>query len=199
MTARTYTNPISIIIAGQMANLTSPESRQLLALGRTRGWGCSVLGKAPMPDNPVRVGDWLLVPAQHDSSPIPERAFRRIQTIYAAGLRPRGFILAHEAPKLLKAPSSAPTSRDDKPGVLQLPAISPQVKSALKTLAVVLGAIALGIIAVAGAIILAIALVAAAMALLVPIAMVGTLVLIDPILVAVTEDGYWIEIDRWDV
>ena len=26
---------------------------------------------------------------------------------------------------------------------------------------------------------------------------IGALVLVDPVLIAVTEDGYWVEIDRW--
>ncbi len=35
--------------------------------------------------------------------------------------------------------------------------------------------------------------------LLAPIGLLGAAVILDPILVVVTTDSYWIEIDRWDV
>ena len=35
--------------------------------------------------------------------------------------------------------------------------------------------------------------------LLAPIGLLGAAVILDPILVVVTTDNYWIEIDRWDI
>jgi len=35
--------------------------------------------------------------------------------------------------------------------------------------------------------------------LLAPIGLLGAAIVLDPILVVVTTDSYWIEIDRWDV
>ncbi len=61
------------------------------------------------------------------------------------------------------------------------------------------GVLTLAVAAVAGLVMVAAAVVALASVLLLPaILMIGALG-VDPILVAVTEDGYWIEIDRWQV
>jgi len=94
-----------------------------MELSRTRGWDWPVLGQAPLPSEPVRVGKWLLVPAQDDSSTIPARTLTRIQAIYAAGLRPRGFVLVHEAPLELTAPAGTQSER--------LPQLSPALRDAL--------------------------------------------------------------------
>jgi hypothetical protein len=152
----------------------SPETRQLVTLGRRHHWPFQVLGKAPMVQEPVRLGEWLLVPAQDDSSKLPDRALVRIQAIFAAGLRPQGFVLVHEAPKLLKAP----VTPKEQPKVVPVTTASPQSTSDLAS------GLVTGFVALASMIFPMLFMVAAA-------------VLADPILVAVTEDGYWIEIDRW--
>jgi len=127
-----------------------------------------------MVQEPVRLGDWLLIPAQYDSSKIPERAMTRIQAIFAAGIRPQGFVLVHEAPKLLKAPVT-PKQQPKAPAVTtSSPHSTPGFASTLAT----------GFAAMASMVFPMLFFVVAA-------------VLADPILVAVTEDGYWIEIDRW--
>jgi hypothetical protein len=153
------------------------ESQQIMAVGERKGWDFWVLGQAPLPSQPVRAGDWLIVPVEQDSSQIPVRALERVQAIYAAGVRPKGFVVVHEAPLQLTAPS-----RDDFE-TFQMPYLSPELKSAL-TIAV--GGLAVGLAALA-----AVAVVA------VPLTLIAGLALVDPILVAVTEDGYWVEIDRW--
>jgi hypothetical protein len=153
------------------------ETRQLVSLGRRRLWPFQVLGKAPMLQEPVRLGDWLLVPAQDDPTAIPERALARIRAIFAAGIRPQGFVLIHEAPMLLKGPSKPPES----PAVV-LPAFSATapLPETIVSLASALGA---GLAGLASMIFPMLLFVATAM--------------VDPILVAVTEDGFWVEIDRW--
>ena len=84
------------------------QASQLLALGRKQGWRFGYLGRAPMLTGPFRVRDWLLVPAHLDNSPLPESAWRRVQAIYAAGIEPAGWVVAHEAPLLLAAPGAKP-------------------------------------------------------------------------------------------
>ena len=138
-------------------HLALMQASQLLDLGRRQNWLFAYLGKAPMLTRPKRVGNWLLVPAQLDSSPLPESAWQRIQTIYAEGIQPAGWVVIHEAPLLLPAP-------DDKPKNV------PPLYGRLA----VLGGLA---------------------SLLGYLIWMG--VLIDPILVAVTPAGDWIEIDRW--
>lgn len=157
----------------ELTNL-SLETRQLVTLGRRHHWPFQVLGKAPMIKEQVRLGDWLLVPAQEDSAKIPDRALVRIQGIFAAGIRPQGFVLVHEAPKLLKAPAKP----KEQPNISSLPGFiaqsTPDFVSAFETGFTTLASMIFPMLFF---------VVAAAMA--------------DPILVAVTEDNYWIEIDRW--
>jgi len=168
----------------------SQETTQLISLADEHRWPFQVLGKAPMPDVPVRLGDWLLVPAQVDSSPIPQRAWERIQAIFGAGIRPQGFVLVHEAPMMLTAPDGLPSSeRDVAIRESQWPG-----HSGLTELGAVLGA---GVAAASGLAALAVGALALIAAVL-PITLMAGALMLDPILVAVTEDGYWVEIDRWD-
>ena len=88
-------------ITQHVASITNPNTKQFIELGDQIGWDFFVLGQAPFPSDPFQLGDWLVVPAHQDSSLIPPRAYERVQSIYAAGLRPKGFVVVHEAPKLL--------------------------------------------------------------------------------------------------
>ena len=155
----------------------SPEASQLVTLGRRHRWPFQVLGQAPMLQETVRLGDWLLVPAQQDSSAIPARSLERVQAIFGAGLRPQGFVLVHEAPKLLKAPVVAK----------EKPIAQPDVSASILPNSTLDIATALGT-----------GLAAFASMILPMLFMVAAVALADPILVAVTEDGWWIEIDRWN-
>jgi len=153
------------------------ESRGLLTLGRQRNWDFNILGQAPLPRQPIHLQDWLIVPAHQDSSHIPARALERIQAIFEVGLRPKGFVIVHEAPKLLPAPEVI----EAEP--VAVPTNSPSIKPWITGL--------LGATAIAASI------AAAAASMIVPATLAVGAVLVDPILVAVTEDDTWIEIDRW--
>lgn len=170
--------------------IANSDTHRLMALGRERGWGCAVLGRAPLPDTPVRLGPWLIVPVHQDPSLIPDRALERVQAIFAAGLRPQGFVLVHEAPRLLTAPAHA------APHPWWLPALPPALRPALRAMALGLGAVAVALIALVGVAFAAAALISAALLLALPALAVGA-VAVDPILVAVTGEGDWVEIDRW--
>ena len=136
------------------------------------GWQTQVIGRAPMLKEAVLIQDWLLVPAYEDTTPLPTRTMRRIRIIYSQGLRPQGFVVVHEAPMQLAAPK---TVVEEKPKVEW-----EGVGKSVGTVARVLGVLLLG-------------------SLLLPLELIAGAVMLDPILVAVTEDGYWIEIDRWQV
>lgn len=181
MNTNSNTKSISNPHTKRSITLVNPETRGLLTLGRQKGWDCAVLGRAPLPEAPVRLGDWLIVPAQQDSSEMPTRALDRVQAIFAAGLRPKGFVMVHEAPPLLSPPEVA------KPDISEAsPLPKPNIESftgMLKGLAT--GLAVLSTLAVSALTFLGTAGIA-----------VGT-ILIDPILIAVTEDETWIEIDRW--
>lgn len=157
------------------------DALRLLALSQLRGWDFEVLGQAPMPTEPVRLGDWLIIPAHQDTSPIPAGALERVQALYQAGVRPKGFVLVHEAPMLLAAPKTA------EPGPKPWQQVSPELKA---TLVQVGGVLAIGA-----------TLLAAVAAVMVPLilAAAASAATIDPILIAVTEDNEWVEIDRWEV
>lgn len=152
-------------------------AQDLLTLSKNEGWNFSVLGQAPMPTQPIRLQDWLIVPAEQDSSEIPIRAKQRIQAIFEAGIRPKGFVIVHEAPMLLTAP------KEDEHNFLETidwEQVRVASSHGLLAVAKVVGAIATGIIWSVSAML-----------------SVG-LGAMDPILIAVTEDDYWIGIDRWD-
>jgi hypothetical protein len=175
----------------QVAPKMSPQVRQVQSLSRRRGWNCAVLGQAPLPTRPVRVGDWLMVPVEQDSSPVPDRALRRVQDVFAAGIRPKGFVVVHEAPKLLSGPS------EERSESLRMGALPEQLRSKLKTVAAGMGTLGLALVAIPGLAVLAVAALALAAMVMVPVLLIAGAVIVDPILVAVTEDGYWVEIDRW--
>ena len=136
----------------------------------------------------VRLGDWLLVPAHLDSSPVPQRAQHRIQALFAEGVRPQGFVLVHEAPLQLPAPNADTTEVVD----------GQFWEVASEGLEIDLEKLGRSGLAVAGG--LAKATMAFAMAIgsvVLPAVFFAGAMLLDPILVMVTEENVWIEIDRW--
>ena len=73
----------------------SPDAERILRLGKRLSWEPRPLGRASFPERPVFTEGWWLVPVHEDHSAIPERSQERVQAIYRAGLRPRGFVIAH--------------------------------------------------------------------------------------------------------
>ena len=179
-------------ITQHVASITSSNTKQFVELGDKQGFEFFVLGQAPFPNEPARLGDWLIVPDHQDSSLIPPRAYERVQSIFAAGLRPKGFVVVHEAPKLLAA-TTEPNEENIRFGIFR-----PQHKKLLKRIGTILGVIGTAIALVLGIALIALAAIAIASALLIPAALVTGLAVVDPILIAVTADDYWIEIDRWE-
>ncbi len=166
-----------------VSNAPGPETRKLMQLGKEHGWEFTLLGQAPLPATAIRLKDWLLVPVSEDSSVIPSRALERVQALYAAGLRPQGFVIAHEAPRLLPAPQSTPPQSSVGSSLVtrlrESLRLTDEAREAVSSSLYLLGRVAV-------------------MAALSSLSLVAVSALtLDPILVAVTEDGYWIEIDRW--
>lgn len=170
----------------------SVETRRLLSLGDKAQWHFRVLGQAPMPQAPVRLKNWLVVPAMQDSSIIPARSLERIQGIYAAGIRPQGFVLVHEAPMALPAPQEAITKTQPEHLDLSKPQVTATPGSTNTDFLKLGGAVLAGVGTVLSSIFRVLG------SVLLPALAIGLLAL-DPILIAVTEEGYWIEIDRWTV
>jgi hypothetical protein len=183
----THPPTLSKSLFGSLFPLVDTETRAILALGHEQDWEFAILGKAPLPDQPVRLGDWLIIPAHQDSSQVPARALERIQAIYAAGLRPKGFVLVHEATLALPAPEGVPYVIPEMP--------KPRVNR--KFIWIAIGLLILGLIILPAVVAFVVAALTATASLAVPAVVVVGAAIVDPILVAVTQDGYWIEIDRW--
>ena len=162
----------------QALSESSPAVRELFALAENEVWPFSVLGQAPMPTQPVRLQDWLIIPAEQDTSQIPDRAMERVQAIFEAGIRPKGFVVVHEAPMLLPAP---PQEKRKPFEDVDWDQVRVSTGKGLLAATQIAGTIAVGLV---GAVFTTLFLGLAAL---------------DPILIAVTEDDYWIEIDRWYV
>ena len=164
----------------------SPHVQEVMDIGHENFWQFSILGYAPMPKEHIRLGDWLVVPAEQDNSEIPDRAMERIQTLFNSGIRPKGFVVVHESPMLL-APPETVQDQTPQPQWKLNPETSQKVIETLGAGASNLGKVALGAMTAVGAIAAAI----------IPAIFLAGAVLIDPILIVVTEDDCWIEIDRW--
>ncbi len=163
----------------------SPRVRELMTFGRDRLWDVAVLGQAPMPQEAIRLNNWLIIPAHQDNTEIPDHAMERVQAIFVAGFRPKGFVLVHEAPMMLSAPETNQTQ-------LRTPwTLNPE------TTEKVINGLSFGVSAIAKLMVGTVTLAVVAGSLILPGLLLAGAVLIDPILIAVTEDNYWIEIDRW--
>ncbi len=195
--AATRVAPLRHLALGRV----SREAAAVLELGEEKGFGFRVLGRAPMIGEPLFTGDWWVVPAQMDTAPIPAevkpQVIERVRAIYSAGLRPKGWVIAHETPRLLAAPkvkSGQPPTPWWKRYWLTV-AARPAAVGALAVALVVLGPI---IAAALMAVLIKVAVVMAAI-LAIPAAVLGlgAVSAVDPVLVMVTEDNVWIEIHRW--
>ncbi len=158
-----------------------PQTKQLLTLGEDNHWPIQILGQAPMLEEPLRVREWVLMPATMDSTSLPDHAMERIHAVYKAGIRPQGFVIVHEAPLEIEAPQTE-VKQKTNPDFLKK-----------------IGGAALGAGLLSGSIAALVGIAILGGILLAPIGLLGAAVVLDPILVVVTNDNYWIEIDRWDI
>jgi hypothetical protein len=173
---------ISNTKTGTLDNPASFQTQKVMSLGRDNGWGFNVLGKADLPDRPIHLEKWLIIPAQEDRTPVPKRTLERIRAIYAAGLNPKGFVVVHEAPRYLSAPQQensheTGTRVQYKTEKYDNPTGSTTLTNLVTGFAALLGVMA---------------------TLVFPVMLLG-LVALDPIVIAVMDDGCWVEIDRWNV
>lgn len=192
MNATRNSKTMTATITRQFVALASPETESILALGRENSWNFTVLGQAPMPVEPTRLGNWLISPAHLDSSPLPESTSARVQAIFTAGLRPKGFVMVHEAPLLLGS------GKKTDPKQLRLPLLPQGMRTALKVAGYGLGGIAAMLALFSGLLVVGFLAAVIAVIVLLPASMLAGVAVLDPILVAVTADDYWIEIDRWE-
>lgn len=157
------------------------QERAIIALGNARQWDFRVLGVAPVPRTAVYIKEWWLVPLQEDTSAVPARALDRVRTLYDAGIRPKAFVIAHEAPKQITPPKEMPIVT---PFAYWTKRAAESAIGVLKVTATVVAAVAPVLLTVVGT------------SLLVGVTVAGALVA-DPCLIAITDDDVWIQIDYW--
>jgi hypothetical protein len=159
------------------------QEQALLRLARENQWPFRVVGVAPVPETPVFHNRWWLVPVSLETNPIPARALERVQAIYEAGIRPKAWVIAHEAPAQLPAPKNVP----------QMSSLDFWTKTMVQHSA--------SVVKVAGTILVAVTPVLLSIlgaGLLLSVGLLGALVT-DPCLIAITEDDVWVQVDFWMV
>lgn len=156
------------------------QEHQIMALGKTHHWPFRVLGIAPVPEQPIFLNNWWLVPAYLDTSPIPARALERVRTLHEAGFS-LTFVLAHQAEKQLKPPAGTPIV---SPMEYWSKRILDQSVALLKGIGTVVAVVTPIFVSLLGT------------SLLLSFTVAGAL-LADPILCAITSEGVWIAIDEW--
>ena len=193
----TYNRSISSPSSDTLVRRPGKATQELMSLGRRFGWEFVILGSALFPERPVRLDNWLVVPAQEDPTPVPVRTMERIQAIYAAGIRPKGFVVVHEAPRYLAAPPQSktttlllPTPRAEKTIPQPQPEpITPEKKPQKSQATEVISAL--------GTIVKVVGMLVGSLVFFIFPAMLVGLAAIDPIVIAVMDDDSWVEIDRW--
>jgi hypothetical protein len=178
MTTTQNQNNVSVPGNNRLLTDLSPETRQILTLSDQKGWHFSFLGQAPLPTQPLRLDNWLVVPAAEESTAISPGSYKKVQTIFANGIRPKGFVVVHEAPRQLAAPKKVADPTPSPVHIPQQPTTDANGNTAVAASSILSGLFST-ILLVLGTIFMSVAM-------------------IDPILVAVMEDGSWVEIDRWD-
>ncbi len=157
------------------------QERAVMAVAEARRWPFRVLGVAPVPEVPVFYNQWWLVPVTQDTSQIPARTLERVQAIFQAGIRPKAFVIAHEAPSQIAPPPDAPKVSPFEFWARQAAGRSLTVLKVMGTVVAVVAPILLMVLGVSA------------------LALLGltSAILTDPCLIVVTEDNVWIQIDSW--
>lgn len=166
-----------------MNTMISPTAREVLEKARENHYVFQVVGDYGTPSSPVFKDGWWYVP---EANPIiSTNALQRVNLVKA--ITPiQGYIIAHEAPKMLCPPKEkeweAPNPFKAKPAFaprkVNINLDWPAVWKATKTVAKVAGTVILWTLYIM------------AMAL-------QTLAQVDPKLIVVLEDGTWIEVMTW--
>jgi len=165
----------------QRAMPVMQQEREIMSIGSARQWNFRLLGVAPVPQTAIYFNEWWLVPLHEDTSTIPARALERVQALYGAGVRPKAFVIAHEAPKEIAPPRGTPI-------------VSPFEYWTKRAAEYAVGLVkTVGTVA---AVVVPILLTVLGTSLLVSVSVAGALVA-DPCLIAVTDDDVWIQIDYW--
>lgn len=153
----------------------SELARKAIAVGRENHWRFQVIDRDEIPKIPILKSELLFEPV--DKYSIPKDGRERIRAIEFANIRTQGYMIAHEAPRILTAPKPKP-----KPVPIPKPMPKPQVEIDLSgALKAVTGLLVAGFTGVMGL-----------------VSLLGFMVLLlDPAVIVVLEDGSWIKVMTW--
>jgi len=87
--------------------IISYEARRAIQIGYNNHWRFRVVGQGEVPTESFYRDEWVFEPVA-----IPQVAQDRIEVLKRFGFRFKGFVIAHEAPRLLSAPT--PKKQDFK-------------------------------------------------------------------------------------
>lgn len=87
--------------------IISYEARRAIQIGYENHWRFRAVGQGEVPTESFYREEWVFEPIK-----APQVAQDRIEKLKQSGIRFKGFVIAHEAPRLLSAP--APKKQDFK-------------------------------------------------------------------------------------
>lgn len=146
----------------------SQEALKAIKIGCVNHMWFKVVGCGGFPHEPYYKDEWWFVPLKPGEI-IPPEGEIRLELLRGAGVRIKGLVIAHEAPKVLPAP---------KPGDKEKQKTNTATSSTLLPILEVITAVLGAIFMVFGMILI-------------------RAILIDPALIVVLEDGTWLEIMTW--
>lgn len=156
----------------------SPLVKEAVAVGRKHHRRFRPLAYAGELDEPLYHNEWWFIPIAEDKSLVPAPAMKGVELLKAQGIQVVDLIVAHESPKLLPPPHgfSAADKRKAK---------WERRKEQMQTAGEVASFVARSLVR-------AIATVALLLGWF-----IASVVMLDPALIVVLEDGTWLEVATW--
>ena len=169
-----------------MKELTAnAQAERAAQVARKNRWGIMFLMNAGFLDRPLYKNGWWFVPTQ-DESTLDQRALKRLNAFRDAGVQITQLIVAHQTTNLLSAPPAPPKEK-----------ILPKIKKEIDTnILPAVGKIA-EVTARGTLLLLKLAVAVVGVTAYGAVSLLGSLVLLDPALIAVLEDGTWVLVYSW--
>jgi len=145
------------------------------------------IGRSSAPIVPQLVGDWWLQPLTPQTY-LPPRAQDRLDQVLEAGIKPKAIVVFHELPRQPKPSTLTKFGHQlGRFASVEIPAAALRAGNLAREHGPgMLRAASIG----AGVVLTGVAYLALA-------TITAALTITDPCLVIVTQDGYWLEVDRW--
>lgn len=151
------------------------QVNQLFELAEKEHWGVRVVRDGGMIDSPVYQNEWWYIPVEMDDlNSTPKFVQERMDLILESKIPVNQLIIRHEAPKLLAAPKTAEVETSP----IEIP--WDEIKK------------------IAGVTAKVLAVLAAGMAMAPVVLLGGMLMMLDPAICVVLEDGTVVECARWE-